>query len=68
MGLEEKTDEELAEEKLDEANKVGLLNKSEWVMIRDREKRAELLEVAESENPEDKIKEYIQYLKDNHFY
>lgn len=32
-----KTDEELAEEKLDEANKVGLLNKSEWVMIRDRE-------------------------------
>lgn len=68
VGLEEKSDEELAEEKNDEANKVGLLNKSEWVMVRDREKRAELLEVAESENPEDKIKEYILFLKQNHFY
>ena len=49
VGIEEKSDEELAEEKNDDADIITKISKPEWFIIRKKEKRAQVLNVAENE-------------------
>jgi hypothetical protein len=49
VGLNDKTDEEIAEEKTDEAEIIAMISKPEWFVIRKKEKRAQVLNVAENE-------------------
>ena len=48
--MAEKTDEELAEEKEDEAKPLTMISKPEWFVIRRKEKRAQILNVAENDS------------------
>lgn len=48
VGLVERSDEELAEEERDHAETLGLLDLTEWTLVREAGKRAELLDAAES--------------------
>jgi hypothetical protein len=49
VGIDDKTDEELAKEKEDNADIITMISKPEWFIIRKKEKRAEVLDVAENE-------------------
>lgn len=57
VGINEKTDEELAEEENDEAEVLDMISKPEWFKIRQKEKRAEVLNVAE--NAPNKLRSFI---------
>ena len=49
VGIEDKSDEELAEEKNDDAETITMISKPDWFIIRKKEKRAQVLNVAENE-------------------
>lgn len=50
VGIAEKTDEELAEEKNDDAKNITMISKPEWFVIRRKEKRAQVLNAAENDS------------------
>ena len=47
-GVEDKTDEELADEERDEADMLGMLDLSDWKLIREAGKRAQVLNAVET--------------------
>ena len=49
VGIDEKTDEELSDEKDDEAEIITMISKPDWFIIRQKEKRAQVLNFAENE-------------------
>ena len=62
---EEQTDEELAEERREEAVALGVLTLDEWHLVLASDARAELLEVARSGMWGD-VREFLQLLGGNH--
>jgi hypothetical protein len=48
VNIEERSDEELAEEERDEADLLGFLTTDDWRLIRERGQRAQVLDAAES--------------------
>lgn len=64
VGIVEKTDEELAEEKNDNAEIVEMITKPEWFIIRAKEKRAQVLNTAEN-NPTEIRSFILKIVKDN---
>lgn len=60
--IEEKTDEELSKEKLEEADVLGLLEWEDWRKIRKANKRAEFLNKCETAG----FAEAYEYIKNNH--
>lgn len=64
VGIVEKTDEELAEEKNDNAEIVEMITKPEWFIIRAKEKRAQILNTAEN-NPTEIRSFILKIVKDN---
>ena len=56
VGINDKTDEELAEEETDNADNLGLLTLTQWHIIRTLNIRAQVLDIAENENFEAVIK------------
>lgn len=48
VGIVDRTDEELAEEERDSAEMLGLLDLSDWKLVREAGKRTQLLDAAES--------------------
>lgn len=64
VGIDNKTDEELAKEKEDNADIITMISKPEWFIIRKKEKRAEVLDVAE--NKPNNLRSFIFYIvRDN---
>jgi hypothetical protein len=59
VGIDEKTDEELAEEKTDIAELVTMLTKQEWYAVRAKELRSELLDCAENLKSEKEVRAFI---------
>lgn len=59
VGIDDKTDEELSKEKEDNAI-ITMISKPEWFIIRKKEKRAEILNVAE--NKPKKLRSFIFYI------
>lgn len=49
VGIDEKTDEDLADQKDDEAEIITMISKPDWFIIRQKEKRAQVLNFAENE-------------------
>lgn len=49
VGITDKSDEDLAEDKSDDADIITMITKPEWFIIRKKEKRAQVLNVAENE-------------------
>jgi hypothetical protein len=49
VGIIEKSDEDIAEEETAEAEIISMISKPEWFIIRKKEKRAQVLNVAENE-------------------
>lgn len=64
VGIVEKTDEELAEEKNDNAEIVEMITKPEWFIIRAKEKRSQVLNTAEN-NPTEIRSFILKIVKDN---
>ena len=50
VGITDKSDEDLAEDKSDDADIITMITKPEWFIIRKKEKRAQVLNVAENES------------------
>lgn len=57
VGLEDKSDEEVAEEETAEAEVLTMISKPEWFVIRKKEKRAQVLNCAE--NDKGKLRSFI---------
>lgn len=64
VGINDKTDEELAEEETDNADNLGLLTLAQWHIIRTLNIRAQVLDIAENENFQAIIK-FINDMKEN---
>lgn len=62
VGITEKTDQEIVEEKEDKADLLALLSRDDWRLVVRKKVRAELLDVAEMEGVEG-ILDYLEILR-----
>lgn len=62
VGLQDRTDEELADEERDDADTLGLLDLSDWKLVREAGKRTQLLEVIESGGGWPEVLAFLQAL------
>ena len=61
VGVEEKTDEQLAEEMQDKADLLALLHREHWVCVVKNKARAEILDIAEQKGIDGLIEWFTDY-------